>query len=112
MDGWNETLALALMAISGAVMLVVEIAWRRLSRAGPDLPMWRFLRRAGILPAHAAGAVGAKALQQSEITCTICSSREECLTRLAARGAAAPPENCPNAQLFRKFGLSTNRARR
>jgi hypothetical protein len=112
MDDWNAGFAVAMIVISGALIVGAEIAWRRLSRASPDLPMWRFLRRIGIRPAQAADAVGAKALQQSEIACTICGSREECLKRLGARGAVAPPDNCPNARLFGQFGLRTDQTRR
>lgn len=111
MDDWNESFAVAMILASGVLIVVAEIAWRRLSRASPDLPMWRFLQRIGVRPAQAADTVGAKTLQQSEIACTICGSREECLKRLGARGAAAPPDNCPNAALFGRFGLRTDQAR-
>ena len=112
MDQWNDTLALALLAISCVLMAVVAHAWRRLSNARPDLPIWRFLRRAGILPEDAGNAATAKALQQAEIACAICGSREECRERLARSTAAVPPANCPNRRLFGQFGVEVDQARR
>ena len=112
MDHWNETLALALLAVSGVLMAVVAFAWRRLSNAMPDLPIWRYLRRAGILPEDAANAVTAKALQQAEIACAICGSKEECRERLARSADAVPPANCPNRRLFGKFGVEVDQDRR
>lgn len=112
MEGWNASIAIALMIAAFIVMLVVELAWRHLSRSPADLPMWGFLRLAGILPADAARFVGAKSLRQAEVACTVCSSREECRRQLAAHSATMPPANCPNARLIYQVGHWTNQPRK
>ena len=111
MEGWNASIAIALMVASFVLMAVVEVLWRKLSRSPADLPMWGFLRCAGILPADAARSVRAKSLRQAEVACMVCSSREECRRLLAAQTAPMPPANCPNARLIYQVGHWTNQAR-
>lgn len=108
---WNETLVVALVATSGVLLLATAVAWRRMVTENPGLPIWRFLRREGISRDDAADTLSGKAVMQAELSCAVCGSREECRARLAVRGAAVPPANCPNARLFDEFGLRVAQTR-
>lgn len=108
----NETLVAALGAVLGVVLLAIAVIWRRMGRENPGLPFWHFLRREGILPGDAANTVSAKSVKQAELACTVCGSRQECRGLLSTGNTAAPPANCPNARLFREFGLWVNQARK
>ncbi len=108
---WNETLVVALVATSAVLLLATAIAWRRMLRENPGLPIWRFLRREGITRDDAADTLSGKALMQAHLSCTVCDSREECRARLAARSAAVPPANCPNVRFFDEFGLRVDQTR-
>jgi hypothetical protein len=107
----SETLVAALVVLGGILLIVIALRWRSALRAAPDLPLWRFLRREGIRRDDAADNVSAKALMQAELGCAVCGSRAECRARLAAGGAAVPPADCPNAPLFKDFGISVGKAR-
>ena len=107
----NESLLVALGALLGVGLLVIALVWRRMNRESPGLPFWQFLRREGIRPLDAAEAVNAKALQNAELACTVCGSRQECRGLLSTGGAVAPPANCPNRRLFHEFGLWLDRSR-
>ena len=108
---WNEAFVVALIAISAVLLLATAITWRRMARENPGLPIWRFLRREGITRDDAADTLSGKAVMQAELSCAVCSSREECRARLAVRGAALAPANCPNARLFDEFGLRVDQTR-
>ena len=107
----NETLVAALVAMLGMSLIVIAVVWRRMVRENPGLPFWQFLRREGILPDDAAHTVSAKAVKHAELACTLCGSRQECRGQLTTGGTAVPPANCPNARLFREFGLWAGRTR-
>ena len=105
MMNWNEVLTIALVATSGMLVLGTAIAWRRMIRQNPGLPIWHFLLREGITRDDAADILIGKAVMQAELSCAVCGNTEECRARLAARNAAVPPANCPNARFFDEFGL-------
>ena len=111
MDG-NEVLVAALGAVCAVVLVVVALAWRRMIARAPELPIWRFLRRAGITRDDAADTLSAQAVMQAELGCTVCGNRESCRARLAAGGDAVPPANCPNAPLFDDFGIAVEQIRK
>lgn len=107
----KDVLLIAIGAMLGAGLPVIALVWRRMGRENPGLPLWKFLRREGILPEDAADAVNAQALQNAELACTACGSRRECRGLLSTEETVAPPANCPNRRLFREFGLWQDRSR-
>jgi hypothetical protein len=109
---WNETLVVALGAMIGVLLIVIAVVWRRMVRENPGLPIWQFLRREGIARDDVADTLSGKAVMQAELSCAVCGNREECRARLAARDAAVPPANCPNARLFDDFGLGVDQSRK
>ena len=111
MMNWNEVLTIALVATSGVLVLGTAIAWRRMIRQNPGLPIWRFLRREGITRDDAANAISARTAMQAELRCAVCGGKTQCLQRLAAGDAAAPPAHCPNVRFFDAFGLRVDQTR-
>jgi len=107
----SELIVIAIVAVLGAVLLVIAVRWRRMVAESPGLPLWGFLGREGITRDDAANAVSAKAVKQAELACSVCGSRAQCRARLAAGGDATPPANCPNAPLYDDFGIAVDKAR-
>jgi hypothetical protein len=107
----NGLLLIGLVAVAGVALFAIAVPWRRMLRHAPRLPLWEFLRREGIARGDAADTINAQAMKQAELGCAVCGSRELCLVRLAAGGEAVPPANCPNAPLFRDFGIGVEKTR-
>ena len=107
----NEMIVAVLGAVTGVVLIAIALSWRRMIVEGPGLPLWRFLRRDGIARDDAANFVSRDAIKHGEMLCTVCGSRQECRGQLTTGGTAVPPANCPNARLFREFGLWAGRTR-
>ena len=93
------TLLLALVATGSLIALLLLVAdSRRLAMARADI-LWAFLRRRGTRREALVYRAGERAVRVAEMRCASCSSRGECLVRLA-EGAATPAAGCPNAALF------------
>lgn len=87
-------LAIAMVWGAGALLLDSQ----RL-RANLELPLWTFLRRRGMGRRAVAEAQGERATLHAEIRCALCGSSPACEAAVRA-GAASPPSNCPNSELF------------
>jgi Family of unknown function (DUF6455) len=94
-------------ALAGALAAVLP-SWRRLMTRGADLPFWKFTRRSGVGREALENDLGAKAVREAELRCSVCAAQEECEHRLAGKDAA-PVSYCPNAALFTNDKRSAGR---
>ena len=109
----EDSLLVALGVFLGALLFVIAVLWRRVMEEGPNLPLWGFLRRNTVTRNDVADMTSAQAVMDAELACSVCGSSKECRGRLAPGSAALiPPENCPNARLFRDFGVAVNQPRK
>ena len=108
----SELIVIAIVAVLGAVLLVIAVRWRRMVAESPGLPLWGVLRLEGIARRDAADVASAKTVNQAELACSVCGSRAECRARHAAGGDATPPASCPNAPLYADFGIAVDKARK
>ena len=84
-------------ALAGALLAILPF-WRRLQRTA-DLPLWKFLRRDGVVRHFLVEDLGERAVREAELRCGVCAAQKECTHRLA-REQTQPLAHCPNSALF------------
>ena len=105
----QEILIAGLGVFCAVLLVVIALRWRRMLDESPRLPLWGFLRRNTLTRDDVADMTSAQAVMDAELACSVCGSSKECRARLAPGSAALiPPENCPNARLFKEFGVAVN----